>query len=142
MAEYRGFRIPEELSYDMTYHVWVRREGDLVVVGATDPAQGSAGDIIHMTAKKVGTPLKRGGILATIESAKYMGPMRAPVSGAVAEINADAIAKPTLINADAYGTWVAKIRADKPDEDLANLVTGAEAAELYRSIIDEWGIGK
>src|SRR6266852_4505231 len=91
MSDYRGFRVPEDLHYDLGYHVWLRVEGDLVAVGATDPAQAYAGEIIHMGIKKAGTRVERGGILATIESAKFMGPMRSPVSGTVSAVTGDRI---------------------------------------------------
>jgi glycine cleavage system H protein len=140
MAEYKGFRIPEELHYDLDYHVWLREEGELVVVGATDPAQASAGDIIHITVKKPGTRLARGAILATIESAKYMGPMRCPVNGTVEAVNEAVLKSPVTINRDAYGTWVARVRPEKLAEDMGALTPGAVAAARYKPIIDKWGI--
>lgn len=142
MAEYKGFRIPEDLAYDLGYHVWVRMEGDLVVVGATDPAQASAGEIIHLSVKKPGTRLARGAILATLESAKYMGPMRSPVTGTVEAVNPELAKTPTLVNRDAYGTWVAKIRPEKQTEEFALLTPGGAAATQYGPIIDKWGIAK
>ncbi len=142
MAEYKGFRIPEELAYDLGYHVWVRTEGDLVVVGATDPAQASAGDIIHLSVKKAGTRLQRGAILATLESAKYMGPMRCPVTGTVEAVNPELAKTPTLVNRDAYQHWVARIRPEKLAEETALLMSGADAATQYGPIIDKWGIAK
>jgi glycine cleavage system H protein len=140
MADYRGFRVPDDRYYDLDYHVWAMPDGDTVLVGATDPAQAYAGEIIHMTVKKVGTALPRGAILATVESAKYMGPMRCPVSGTVADVNAEATRTPTRINADAYGTWVARVRPDKLAAELSLLTSGADAAAKYQSIIDAWGI--
>jgi glycine cleavage system H protein len=140
MGDYRGFRIPDGAYYDLDYHVWLRTEGDLVVVGATDPAQAYAGDIIHIGVKKPGTRLQRGAILATVESAKYMGPMRSPVAGTVEEVNQDVVKKPTLINADPYANWVARLRPETLAEELPLLTPGAVAAERYRPIIDEWGI--
>jgi glycine cleavage system H protein len=142
MAEYRGFRIPEELSYDLGYHVWAQVDGDLVVVGATDPAQASAGEIIHLSVKKPGTRLQRGAILATIESAKYMGPMRCPVTGTVETVNPDLARTPSLVNRDAYQHWVARIRPEKLSEELVLLTPGAAAATQYGPIIDAWGIQK
>lgn len=142
MAEYRGFRVPEELSYDLGYHVWVRMDGDLVVVGATDPAQASAGEIIHLSIKKPGTRLQRGAILATLESAKYMGPMRCPVTGTVEAVNAELARTPALVNRDAYLHWVAQIRPEKLGEELALLTPGAAAATQYEPIIDAWEIQK
>lgn len=140
MAEYRGFQIREELQYDLDYHVWVKVDGEHVVIGATDPAQAYAGEIIYITIKKPGTHLKRGGILATVESAKYMGPMRCPVTGTVVEVHEEVRQEPSLINDDAYGSWVARVAPDELSEELALLLPGPAAAERYRTVIDEWEI--
>jgi len=140
MGDYRGRKIPEGVSYDLGYHVWAKVEGGLVSVGATDPAQQYAGEIIHLGIKKVGTRLERGAILATIESAKYMGPMRSPVTGTVAEVNAEVSKKPSLVNRDAYLNWVARVTPEKLDEDMAALTPGPAALDKYKPIIDEWEI--
>ncbi len=142
MAEYKGFQIPEDLYYELDHHVWARVENGQVVVGATDPAQASAGSIIHLSVKKVGTQLRKGAIMATVESAKYMGPMRAPVAGTLVEVNQEVVKQPTLVNGDAYANWVAKIQPDNLDADLAQLVPGAAAVERYPAIIDAWEITK
>ncbi len=140
MAEYRGFRIPEDVEYDIANHVWLRVDGDLVVLGATSPAAGYAGDIINITIKKPGTHVDRGAIVATVESAKFMGPMRSPVTGTVVEINDAVKKKATLVNEDPYANWVVRIRPDKLAEERGLLTPGAEAAEKYKPIIDDWGI--
>jgi glycine cleavage system H protein len=140
MANYRGFRIPEDLHYDLGYHVWLRAEGDLVAIGATEPAQAYAGEIVHIGIKKVGTRVERGAILATVESAKFMGPMRSPVTGTIVEINQEVAKKPALVNADAYANWVVRLKPEKLAADLALLTPGAEATEKYKPVIDEWGI--
>ena len=142
MADYRGFLIPEALHYDLGYHVWLRVEDDLVAVGATDPAQGYAGEIIHIGIKKVGTRVERGGILATVESAKFMGPMRSPVSGTISAINGEVAKKPALVNADAYANWVIRLKPEKLSGELQLLTPGPQATEKYKPIIDEWGIEK
>lgn len=140
MTAYRGCRVPEDLLYEMNYHVWVRMEGQTATVGATEPAQAYAGEVIFIKAKNIGTKVERGAILATIESAKFMGPMRAPLSGTVEGINKDVISNPALMNKDSYANWVVKLTAEKPDEELKLLTPGKEAAEKYKPIIDEWGV--
>jgi len=112
----------------------------VATVGATEPAQAYAGEVIFIKAKPVGTKVERGAILATIESAKFMGPMRAPLSGTVVEVNADVVSKPSLMNTDCYVNWVTKLSAEKPDEEMKLLTGGKEAAEKYKSIVDEWGV--
>jgi glycine cleavage system H protein len=140
MAKYRGFSFPEDLHYDVGYHVWLRAEGELVAVGATDPAQAYAGEIVHIGIKKLGTRVERGAILATVESAKFMGPMRSPVTGTIVEVNQEVAKKPALINDAAYTNWVARLKPEKLAEELTLLTPGAAAAEKYKPVIDEWDI--
>ena len=137
---YKGYRIPGDLLYDMEYNVWVKVDGQTAAVGATEPAQAYAGEVIFIKAKPVGTKVERGAIIATIESAKFMGPMRAPLSGTVAEVNGAVLAQPSLVNADSYANWVVKLTAEKLGDELRLLTNGSEAAEKYKSIIDGWGI--
>ncbi|MEM1945676.1 MAG: hypothetical protein QXH12_04995 [Candidatus Caldarchaeum sp.] len=137
---YKGCNIPEDLYYDLEYHVWVKVDGDAVLVGATDPAQAYAGEIIYVKVKGKGTKVPRGGILATIESAKYMGPMRSPLTGVVVETNGEVVSNPSLINSDPYGSWVVQIKPEALEKELQLLTKGKEAAEKYRKIIDEWGV--
>jgi glycine cleavage system H protein len=140
MKEYKGYKIPEELYYDLEYHVWVKIENDIAIVGATDPAQAYAGELLNIKIKDVGTKLKRGDIAAIVESAKYMGPMRSPISGSVIEINQNVSDDPTLINSDPYENWVLKIKPEKLEEEIKYLVKGSEAYEKYKPIIDKWGV--
>ena len=139
-VSYKGYRIPEDLLYDLEYNVWVRMEGQTATVGATEPAQAYAGEVIFIKAKPVGTKVERGAILATIESAKFMGPMRAPLSGTVAEVNGQVISTPSLMNSDSYANWVVKLTADRAEDESKLLADGKTAAEKYKPIIDEWGL--
>jgi glycine cleavage system H protein len=53
------------------------------------------------------------------------------VSGKVLEVNHDVVAKPELINSDAFGAgWLARIELSNPDE-LNGLMSAADYAE-YR----------
>ncbi|MDV3293830.1 MAG: glycine cleavage system protein H [Nitrososphaerales archaeon] len=140
MQSYKGCRVPEDLLYDMGFHVWVRVEGQTAAVGATEPAQAYAGEVIFLKVKDVGTRVDRGAILATVESAKFMGPMRAPLSGTVSEVNREVVATPSLMNKDSYANWVVKLTADKLADEVNLLTPGKDAIEKYKPIIEEWGV--
>lgn len=137
---YKGCRIPEDLYYDLEFHVWVKVDGEIAVMGATDPAQAYAGEIIYLKVKPKGTRVQRGGIVATVESAKYMGPMRSPLSGVILEANEEVTSNPALVNEDPYTNWVVCLKPEALDKEIGLLVKGSEAAERYKRIIDEWGI--
>jgi glycine cleavage system H protein len=133
--------LPADLYYVVDKHVWARRDGDLVTVGMTDVAQHLAKTIIAVTPKAPGRSVARGRNIATVESGKWVGPVPAPVSGEIAEVNTALTTSPSLINADPYGDgWVARIRPSAWDTEAADLASGPEGIEAYRRFLDAEGI--
>jgi glycine cleavage system H protein len=133
--------LPDDLYYVVAKHVWARRDGELVTVGMTDVAQNLAKTIIAVTPKAPGKVVAKGRNIATVESGKWVGPVPAPVSGEIVEVNAALSTSPSLINSDPYGEgWVARLRPADWDADAADLVSGPEGIEDYRRFLDEEGI--
>ena len=133
--------IPEGLFYMIDKHVWARVDGGLVTVGMTDVAQNLAKSIIAVTPKKPGKTVARGRNIATVESGKWVGPVPAPVSGEIAEVNAALESSPSLINSDPYGEgWVARLRPANWDAEAGDLASGPEGVEAYRRFLDAEGI--
>jgi glycine cleavage system H protein len=136
---YYGCVIPPDLLYDVDMDVWVRLEGDEAVIGMTDPAQTRCGKLVAVQFRRVGRVVARGRGLATIESAKWVGPVPTPLSGEIVAVNEEAFARDILIaNRDPYGEgWLVRLRPTKLDEERALLASGPEALEQYKSKIDE-----
>ena len=133
--------LPEDLYYVVAKHVWARRDGDLVTVGMTDVAQNLAKTIIAVTPKAPGKQVAKGRNIATVESGKWVGPVPAPVSGEIVEVNTALSTSPSLINADPYGEgWVARLRPTDWDGEAADLASGPTGIEDYRRFLDEQGI--
>lgn len=110
---------------------WIRVEGGIAVVGVSDYAQGKLGDIVFVGDVVPGLVLKAGDILTSVESVKAASDIYSPVSGKVLEVNHEVVAKPELMNSDAFGAgWLAKIELSNPDE-LNGLMSAADYAE-YR----------
>jgi glycine cleavage system H protein len=141
MAAVRSCNLPDDLYYLVERHVWVRPEGDLLVVGLTDVAQNLAKTIISVSLKPAGKPVKAGRSLATVESGKWVGPVPAPVDGEVVEVNEVLASRPGLLNSDPYGEgWVAKLKVDSFDPQAAGLVTGEAGLRQYQAFLEEQGI--
>jgi glycine cleavage system H protein len=133
--------LPEDLYYVVDKHVWARRDGELVTVGMTDVAQNLAKTIIAVTPKAAGRSVAKGRNIATVESGKWVGPVPAPVSGEIVEVNTVLTGSPSLINTDPYGEgWVARLRPADWDTEAASLASGPEGIEEYRRFLDEQGI--
>jgi glycine cleavage system H protein len=139
MAVVRGCELPEELAYDVERDVWARRDGAEVVCGMTDVAQTRCGRIVTLQFRRVGRVVERGHSLCTVESAKWVGPFPAPLTGEVVAVNADGVAAhPPAVNTDPYGEgWLVRLRPSRLDREWPDLLTGEAAVRAYRERIAE-----
>jgi len=142
MALVNDCRLPEDLYYLVEKHVWVRvAEGGTVTVGIDDVAQNLAGTIVAVTLKRPGRAVPRGQSVATIESSKWVGPVPAPVSGEILEVNDAVRGNPRILNQDPYGEgWIVKLRPTAWETEKGGLVTGPEGLEAYRAFLEREGI--
>jgi glycine cleavage system H protein len=131
--------IPEDLYYDIDRDVWIRFEEDVAVLGMTDVAQTRCGKLAAISFRDVGKKVAQGKTLATIESAKWVGPFPAPFSCEIVETNENGFARNILLaNKEPYTTgWIVKVRPTDLANERAHLVTGQEAVEKYKARIQE-----
>ena len=136
---YYACDIPEDLYYDIERDVWIRFEGDLAVLGMTDVAQTRCGKFAAISFRDVGKKVVQGKTLATIESAKWVGPFPAPFSCEIVEVNKDGFAKDILLaNKEPYKLgWLVKVQPSNLENERSHLVTGEEAVEKYKERIQE-----
>ena len=117
-VEVRGLtvEIDDQLLYTKTDE-WARREDGRVRVGVTDYAQKMLKDVVGVELPEVGAEVKRGDVVATLESIKTTADVYAPVSGRVVEVNERLLEEPELINKDPYGDgWIVVIELADPSE--------------------------
>ncbi|MBW2617326.1 MAG: glycine cleavage system protein GcvH [Deltaproteobacteria bacterium] len=92
-------------------HEWVKVDGELAVVGITDYASTQLGDITYVEVPEVGAELEQMGELGVIESVKAAADFFSPLTGVVAEVNAELEDHPELLNQDCYGAgWMVKLK--------------------------------
>ncbi|MBF4988171.1 glycine cleavage system protein GcvH [Methylophilus sp. 14] len=109
------------LANDCLYHgehAWVKKaEGDEVIVGVSDFAQDTLGDIVDVSLPFVGSTITIGAPFGTLESRKTVSDLIAPISGVVIEVNNALMSEPTLVNDDPHGKgWIVRIKISNPDE--------------------------
>ena len=108
--------VPEGLSYTKS-HEWLRREGDMGVVGITHHAQEQLGEVVYVELPEVGQSVGQGDELGTLESVKAVSEFYAPAAGEVVEVNEGLADEPDRVNQDPYGEgWLVKIRITGVDE--------------------------
>jgi len=138
MTMVNGCNIPEDLFYLTEKHVWARPESEgLLTVGMSDVAQHLAGNILTLTAKKVGRSIPKGQSVATIESAKWVGPVPAPVSGEIVAVNEAVRSNPKILNSDPYGEgWIVRLKPANWEGEKGQL----GGLDAYRAFIEKEGI--
>jgi glycine cleavage system H protein len=107
--------IPADLRYAKS-HEWVKAAADgTVLVGITDYAQNSLGDITFVQLPKAGASLKAGETFGVVESVKAASDVYAPIAGTVLEVNASLEANPEKVNASPYADgWMLKLKPADP----------------------------
>lgn len=124
---------PVNCFYDLDNFTWIKsldnpddKKNDLkqVLVGVTPVYSYIAGRILKLKTKPVGTDVVRNRSLGTIESLKYFGIIRSPVSGKIAEINQEIIDSPKIVNDSPFEHgWIAKIKTKDNLKSLESLKT-------------------
>ena len=120
--------IPTQLKYTAS-HEWIRSETDgTLTIGITDHAQEALGDLVFIELPAVGRSVKAGDACAVVESVKAASDIYAPVDGEITAGNEQVVAAPEMINSDAYGHWLYKMRPANADAVAALLDATAYAA--------------
>ena len=104
--------LPDDLFFSVEDNVWMRDLGNGVIeLGMTDIAQTMAGSIIHCRPKKAGSSAKKGKSIATVESGKWVGPVKAPFDGEIVERNEAVEKDAKIINKSPYKAgWIVRMK--------------------------------
>ncbi|WFD25007.1 glycine cleavage system H-protein subunit [Malassezia equina] len=100
-------------------HEWIRyddvtNEG---VLGITDHAQNSLGDVVYLEMPEVQQEVSKGDQIGAIESVKAASDIYSPVSGVISEINERLNDEMALVNkSPMHDGWLAKIKVTAPGE--------------------------
>ena len=122
---------PPGLKYSKE-HEWLRVESDGVgVVGITDFAVESLGDIVFVELPDVGADLIQFEKMGEIESVKAVSDLYSPISGRVVERNDQLTDAPELVNDGPYDPgWMVKLTLKEPAE-IENLLS----SEQYEALL-------
>ncbi len=137
-SEVRGCALPLDLHYSVGDHTWVRLNDDgTATIGMTDVAQNLAGPLLHAKPKKVGAVRAKGKPVATVESSKWVGPVKSPLSGEIVEVNGELATDATVVNRSPYKAgWIVKMKPSDLDAEMAEMLTGEPAVDAYRARIE------
>jgi glycine cleavage system H protein len=112
------YEFPDDLLYDKD-HNWVKIAGNTATIGMTDFGQSLAGEIVYAEMPRVGRQIEQGQPFMSLESGKWVGRVKAIVSGKIVEANEEIEWESTIINEKPYGQgWFAKVELTHQPEGL------------------------
>jgi glycine cleavage system H protein len=124
--------VPEDLHYSKD-HEWVRVQDGLAIIGITDYAQNSLGDVVYVELPKKGDDFATNEPFGSVESVKAVSEVFTPIAGAIAEINEALNDTPEKVNSDPYGDgWMVKLKMSNPGE-VDSLLTAAEYEDFTKA---------
>ena len=137
-AVVRSCVLPLDLYYKVEEHLWLHIEADgKVRLGFTDMVQTSAGRMLVVSFRPIGAHYKQGKTIAIVESAKWLGPLRAPMDGTLCEGNTALFEDAGLVNRSPYRKgWIVLFEPDDLETGLKDFVTDQEAAQAYENFME------
>ena len=124
--------VPEDLHYSKD-HEWVRVDGDQAIIGITDYAQDSLGDVVYVELPKAGDEFAANESFGSVESVKAVSEVFTPIAGAVVQINEALADEPETVNSDPYGDgWMIRVKMANPGE-VDSLLTAAEYEDFTKA---------
>jgi len=125
MARVKEFLLPDDLHYDRKEHIWGRVAPEGMRVGLDSFGACAAGTVAYVKLLPKGRQVQKGRPFGSMEAGKYVGPLKAPVSGTIVEHNQEVLDNPRLVNVDHYDRgWLVLIAPSSLDADLADLAHG------------------
>jgi len=132
MVRIEEFEFPDDLLYDTREHLWLRPQGSLITIGIDDGGQDALGDVVYVQLTAAGREVRTGETIGSVEAAKMVRPLLAPLSGTLSEVNQAVVANPRLLNTDPYGqAWLFRIAAKDWESERHRFVQGSDAVSAW-----------
>ncbi|CAD5107649.1 glycine cleavage system protein H [Zestomonas carbonaria] len=127
-----GLEFPDHLLYAPDYNLWLREDGDTVVIGLSAYGCAIYGQIFAFTPKRDGWHIDKDRGFGVVEFAKAAASARSPLSGTLLASNEAVVRRPALINQDCYGEgWMVRLQPDDWPSARHELLSGEAALAAF-----------
>ena len=148
---------PEGYLYDLENFVWLKEDNNnnnnnkknnntssvsspkKFTVGVTPILASIAGKFTKIKLKPVGTEVEKGRSIGSVESVRYFGIARSPISGKILQVNEVLLANPKLANDFPYENgWLIKMETNGISPfDMSGLKNVEDCQEEIKSIMEK-----
>ena len=151
---------PEGFLYDLENFVWLKEDINnhdnnnnknnnnntnsvsspkKFTVGVTPILASIAGKFTKIKLKPVGTDVEKGKSIGSVESVRYFGIARSPISGKILQVNENVLANPKLANDFPYENgWLIKMETNAiSPSDMSGLKIVEDCQDEIKSIMEK-----
>ncbi|MDQ7053249.1 MAG: glycine cleavage system protein H [candidate division KSB1 bacterium] len=119
------FSAPTDRAYDRDTHFWVKKDTTTgrLIVGIDALLLDTFGDLAYIQLPDVGSPIRRGDAIGSLEAAKMTSEIIAPVSGILIGVNEAVLQDPMKVNQDPYESgWLFAVDGTDWEDEQRHLV--------------------
>jgi glycine cleavage system H protein len=135
---YHGIAIPNASLWVHPAHTWANelRTG-VANIGVDALGVAAFGTITSVEMPAVGSVVKQGQHLFALTHEGRRLEAKAPISGVVAEINGQVIARPTLVRENPYDAgWIVRLKDTELRSENSRLQSGASVRQWFNAEVD------
>ncbi|MFX0122064.1 MAG: glycine cleavage system protein H [Candidatus Hodarchaeota archaeon] len=120
-------------------HIWFKSVKSTFEVGFDSFGQQQAGPLLHIRTRPLGKEFPQGAAFGTVESDKWIGPLRLPLTAVLLEANTAVLANPQLVNSDCYKSWVLRIKPTKLEKEISSkdIISKGDFKSLKKYVISD-----
>ncbi|MHA2226182.1 MAG: glycine cleavage system protein H [Candidatus Hodarchaeales archaeon] len=120
-------------------HIWFKPNNSIYEVGFDDFGQQQAGPLLHIRTRPLNKKFKQGSAFGTVESDKWIGPLRLPLTSIILEANSNVLNNPQSVNDKPYEAWVIRIKPLQFEEERISedIIPKGDYSQLKKFIIAE-----
>jgi len=127
-----GYPLAADRHYDRETHLWVESAGaNRVRIGFDPLGAETSGDIVAVSFEPVGSRIERGGAFGSLEAAKFVGPLLAPLSGTITAHNDAIVATPGKLNLEPMEHWLVELDPTDAGAEMTELIHGEESVRKW-----------
>lgn len=134
-----GYPLRLDRFYDPQTHHWVYAKADgLLRIGLDGLTADTYGSLAQLVISAAGSVVVRGEPFGSLEAAKFVGPLLAPLSGRITAVNPAVLADPDLVVRSAYDEgWLIDLEPSRLDDEGELLVNDELAHAWFTQAVAE-----
>ena len=122
------FDFPDDFLYweSTKNQYWIHKVSEnKIPMGITSLEARVSNRIESINLKKVGGKVSLNKSFGTLESGKWLGPIRSPINGQIVKHNEQVLADPSLLNQGPYTAWIIELEGPEIDANLSEFKIAA-----------------